>query len=99
MFRVVIAGLRGAELIRLRGRLPGGVQVRAIELRRLLRVRTLRPDLVLCTRFLSHKHTLHLESITDSKVVYSPGGVGSWTNLIRAEYALAGRAVPPGLAI
>lgn len=92
MFRVLIAGVRREQIKHLRSRLPIEISVRAIELTRLLKIRTMQADLVLCTRFLSHKHTTHLRTALQTRFVFATGGVGSWAYLIREECALSGLA-------
>ncbi len=93
MFRVIIAGVRREQIRHLRSRLPSGISVQATPLCRLLRLRSMSPDLVVCTRFLSHKHTLHLKLIVGAKIAYSPGGLGTWANLILDEFALRNSGV------
>ena len=93
MFTVVIAGVRGDQARHLRSRLPGDIRLRACRLSQLLRIRSLDADLVLCTRFVSHKHTWHLEDIIQARVICCPGGIGSWATTIREEYSRR-RAAP-----
>jgi hypothetical protein len=85
MFTVIVAGVRGNQVHHLRSRLPRDIRIRACRLSQLLRMRSLGADLVLCTRFVSHKHTWHLEDIIQARVVSCPGGIGSWATAIREE--------------
>jgi len=83
MFRVVVVGVRGDQLKHLRRRLAPQILVRAIDVSAVLRIRSLGVNFVLCTRFLGHKHVLHLESAVGCPVIQSFGGLCSWANASR----------------
>lgn len=83
MFTVTIAGVRGNQIVVLKQCLGRDIRIRAIGTRRLLRIRKLNDDLVLCTRFIGHKHQRHLRRIVRKPVVFCPGGIRSWAKTIR----------------
>jgi len=89
MYRVIVIGLRGQQLHHLIRRMPPGMTIRAIPPSSLLRIRRLSANLVLCTRFISHKHILHLGGIIQTRVVCSFGGMQGWADAILSEYAAA----------
>ena len=82
MPRVIVVGVIRNQVTELRRRLPEIVQLRAVESRRALRVGRLGADLVLCTRFLGHKHQRHLQCVCNAPVIFCPGGISQWVERI-----------------
>lgn len=82
MTRVLIVGAMPSQVSALRNRLPRDVETLALDCRKALRARSLGGDLIICSRFIGHKHQLHLERITGAPVVFCSGGAASWINCI-----------------
>jgi len=91
MFRVVVVGAIRDQVERLRKRLPQDVSVSSVSLKRVLRLRGTTTDLMICTRFLGHKHTTHIREITGSTVTFCPGGIGAWRSAILDAQGSQGR--------
>jgi hypothetical protein len=87
MFTVVVVGVRGDQASHLTRRLPRRVRLYVCAPERVLRLAGCGADLVVCTRFVSHKHTRHLTRISGARVLFCPGGVASWADAIRGALA------------
>ena len=86
MLKVIVVGLRRDQARHLRARLPDEVVLMTIPSARSLRIRGLSADLVLCTRFINHKHGAHLKKAFGGSVRFCPGGLGAWATFIRAWF-------------
>lgn len=78
MFRVLVVGAMRDQVARLRNLLAQDVSVRCVSPKRALRLRGTATDLMICTRFLGHKHTIHIREVIGSPVIFCPGGIGAW---------------------
>lgn len=96
MFSVVVIGAVRDQVERLRKRLPQSVSVRSVSLRRALRFQATAADLTICTRFLGHKHSMHVREAIGSPFVFSRGEIGAWCAAIldaqrsKSKYQRAG---------
>lgn len=91
MFKVVVVGVTGSQADQLRAKLPSGVELKVMSPERALRFRGDGAQIVLLTRFVSHKHEHHLRRVSSCPVrVMRAGVVNSALNAI--EVAISAKA-------
>jgi hypothetical protein len=79
MFKAVVVGLTGAQAAHLRAKLPPETDIEIISPERALRFRGSSANVVVMTRFVSHKHESHLRRVSSCPVVMVRSGVVSAT--------------------
>jgi hypothetical protein len=79
MFKAVVVGLTGSQANQLRAKLPSGVDLKIISPQRALKFRGDSAEVVLLTRFISHKHEHHLRRVSHCPVLMLRTGVVSST--------------------
>lgn len=83
LWTVAVIGLRGNQGHELRRRLGPDIRLVEISVSRVFRKRTMRPDFVLCTRFVGHAAQAHLEKVCDAPVQFCNGGLSNWAAAIQ----------------
>lgn len=89
MYRVAIVGLTGSQPMHLRSKLDPSVELQVLAPSSALHTGRLECDLVLCTQFLSHKHSDHLRRVCSCRFVYRRGGLSAWAEAIETERSMA----------
>lgn len=79
MFKAVVIGLTGAQANQLRTKLPAGITLKVLSPERALKFRGDSAQLILLTRFISHKHEHHLRSVSRCPVLMIRTGLVSST--------------------
>lgn len=79
MFTVIIVGTRGNQCSHLRARLPAEIQLREIPLTKVFRIRRMKANLVILTKFVGHAHLLRATNLVspDCVVRYVPRRIGA----------------------
>jgi hypothetical protein len=72
--KVLVVGLVGPQVQALKGLLPEEVKLKVLSLAQALRVNRSYPDLVVLTRFLSHKHSCRLRRHVRAPIRVAPHG-------------------------
>ena len=83
--RVLVIGLTGKQAAALRRLVDGSIRLEVVTLERALRLRGASVDLAVATRFVGHKHELHLRSVVRCPVLRVPaGGAEAVARLLRS---------------
>jgi len=72
--KVLVVGLIGSQVEALKELLPADVEVKVLSPAQALRVNRSYPDLVVLTRFLSHKHSCRLRRHVHAPLRVAPRG-------------------------
>jgi len=91
MFKAVVMGFTGSQASDLRAKLPRGAEIKIISPERALKFRGDDANVIVLTRFVSHKHQSHLLRVSSCPVVIVRSGIVNAT-LKALEAAMLGKA-------
>jgi hypothetical protein len=92
-FRATVVGLTGKQATALREEVGGQLDLCILTPERALRLRGNECDVVVATRFIGHKHEMHLRRVSGCRViVLHSGGAQAVANTLRSLSTAFGKA-------